>query len=161
MVGSASHCFSKENEMIDKRFIGYQLPSVQWPVEAGRVRAFARAIGDTRAECTDPAAARDLGYPGLLAPPTLAFGAIMDAGVITDLLAEMNVPIARILHGEQQFDFAKPIFAGDVLTLETRVSDIIDKKNGAMEFVTQLTTLTNQNGERVGAMRSVLVVRNV
>ncbi|MNR03939.1 hypothetical protein D3C85_1198610 [compost metagenome] len=146
--------------MIDKSFIGMTLPSSQWEVEKGRVRAFARAIGDTRPECHDEAAAQALGYPSLLAPPTLAFSAIMDARTLTDLLVRMEVPIAKILHGEQSFDYQGAIFAGDTLTLETKVSDIVDKKNGAMEFITQLTTLTNQNGELVGEMRTVLVVRN-
>ncbi|SDN79090.1 MaoC family dehydratase N-terminal domain-containing protein [Pseudomonas jinjuensis] len=146
--------------MIDKSFIGLVLPASRWEIEKGRVRAFARAIGDTRPECNDEEAAKALGYPSLLAPPTFAFSAMMDARSLTGALELMNVPIARILHGEQSFDYQGPIFAGDVLSVETRVSDIIEKKNGAMEFVTQLTTLTNQNGEQVGELRTVLVVRN-
>ncbi|CAD5109373.1 MaoC family dehydratase N-terminal domain-containing protein [Zestomonas carbonaria] len=146
--------------MIDKSFIGLTLPTSRWEVEKGRVRAFARAIGDTRPECHDEEAAKALGYQSLLAPPTFAFSAIMDSRSLTEMLSRMSVPIARILHGEQSFDYQGAIFAGDILTVETRVSDITDKKNGALEFVTQLTTLTNQNGERVGEMRTVLVVRN-
>jgi hypothetical protein len=40
------------------------------------------------------------------------------------------------------------------------VSDIYDKKGGALEFVVNDTTVTNQLGEHVAELRSVLVVRH-
>lgn len=68
--------------------------------------------------------------------------------------------IARILHGEQEFTYLKPICAGDTITLKSRVEDIYDKKNGAMEFVVQIFTATNQLGEHVADMTRTIVVRN-
>ena len=38
--------------MIDRCHLGLQLPVVHWPVEKGRLLAFARAIGETRPEYT-------------------------------------------------------------------------------------------------------------
>ena len=43
--------------MIDRSHVGLELPVVHWPVEKGRLLAFARAIGETRPEYTDEAAA--------------------------------------------------------------------------------------------------------
>ncbi len=146
--------------MIDKSFIGYVLPKAVWEVEKGRLRAFARAVGETRPEYVDEAAARAAGHPSLLAPPTIAFSADLDSGSTPRLLETLSVNIANVLHGEQSFTYHRPVHAGDVLTLEARVTDIVDKKGGAMEFVTKETTVTNQRGERVAEMRAVVVVRN-
>jgi len=76
------------------------------------------------------------------------------------MLAALDVPIERLLHGEQSFTYSTPVCAGDVLTLKAKVADIVDKKGGAMELITHRTTVTNQRGETVGEMSSVLVVRN-
>lgn len=146
--------------MIDKKHIGMQLSTVVWPVERGRLLAFANAIGETRPEYIDEAAARAAGHRGLLAPPTFWFGAGFDAGTLMQMLAALEVPIERILHGEQSFTYGVPVCAGDVLTLTSKVADIVEKKGGKMELITQLTTVANQRGEAVGAMSSVLVVRN-
>lgn len=146
--------------MIDKKYIGMELPTVVWPVERGRLLAFANAIGETRPEYTNEAAARDAGYRALLAPPTFWFAAAFDAGTITGMLAEMGVPIERILHGEQSFTYGAPVCAGDVLTLKAKVADIVEKKGGKMELITQRCTVTNQLSEMVGEISAILVVRN-
>lgn len=146
--------------MIDRKHIGLELPTVEWPVEKGRLLAFARAIGETRPECVDEAAAHEAGHPSLLAPPTFWFGAELDAGGVTTMFEILEVPIARVLHGEQSFTYHAPVYVGDVLTVKSRVADVVEKKGGKMEFVTKQTSVTNQRGERVGEMRSVIVVRN-
>jgi acyl dehydratase len=146
--------------MIDRSHVGLQLPVVHWPVEKGRLLAFARAIGETRPEYTDEAAAIAAGHPSLLAPPTLYFGAELDAGTIQALMDTLGVPIDRVLHGEQGFTYERPVHAGDVLTLRSSIADISEKKGGRMEFVTKVTKVTNQRGEAVGEMRSVIVVMN-
>jgi acyl dehydratase len=146
--------------LIDKSFIGHVLPAVQWDVEKGRLRAFARAVGETRPEYIDEGAARAAGYPSLMAPLTMLFSAELDHGSTQALLHTLGVDIAKILHGEQSFTYHGPVFAGDVLRIEARVTDITDKKSGALEFITKESKATNQRGERVGEMRSVIVVRN-
>lgn len=146
--------------MIDSRFIGYTQPVTFWEVEKGRLRAFARATGETRPEYLDVAAARDAGHASLPAPPTFVFGADLDTGSTQALLATLGVDIANVLHGEQSFSYLGPIHAGDLLRLESRVTDIVAKKGGAMEFITKVTTVTNQRDQRVLEMRSVIVVRH-
>jgi acyl dehydratase len=141
--------------MIDPKWRGYRFPKTTCEVEKGRVRAFARAIGDTRPECHDEAAARAAGYASLLAPPTFPFTLNPDqAGT----LATLGVGFDRLLHGEQSFTYDRPIVAGDVLTLELQVADIAVKKNGAMELLTLDTTFANERNERVASMRQVCVI---
>ena len=49
---------------------------------------------------------------------------------------------------------------GDTLRLESKVSDIYDKKGGALEFVVKDTRVTNQLGEHVADLHAVIVVRH-
>lgn len=146
--------------MIDKKWIGHELPASVLPVERTRLQFFAKATGETRPVYTEVSAARDAGYPDLPAPPTFLFSAELDSGALDALLEALQVPIAKILHGEQGFTYHKPVCAGDTITVRSRIDDIYDKKNGALEFVVKSSRATNEAGELVAEMRSVIVVRN-
>jgi len=146
--------------MIDKKWIGYELPASELPLERSRLRFFAKAIGETDPVYTDEAAARDAGYADLPAPPTFLFAAELDSGANDRMLADLSIPLAKLLHGEQGFTYHRPACAGDTVTVRSRIDDIYDKKNGALEFVVKTSRATNQRGELVAEMRTVLVCRN-
>ncbi len=146
--------------MIDKKWIGHRFPSVQWEVEKGRLRFFAKAMGETRPEYIDEAAAKAAGYPSLLAPPTIFFSGPLDNGSIEGMLDLMSININNILHGEQGYTYHAPVFAGDVLTFDEQVTDIVSKKGGALELVTREARVTNQRGELVAVARNVVAVIN-
>ena len=63
------------------------------------------------------------------------------------MVAEMGIPLAKLLHGEQGFTYHRPACAGDTITVRSRVSEIFDKKGGALEFVVTLSQAHNQRGE--------------
>jgi acyl dehydratase len=146
--------------MIDKKYIGAALPKSVLEIEKGRLRFFAKAIGETDPIYTDEAAAKAAGYPSLPAPPTFIFAAELDADTLMPALQGMGVNLQRVLHGEQQFTYRAPVCAGDTITVESTVTDIYDKKNGALEFLVKESAVTNQDGTHVADMRSVIVVRN-
>ncbi|MFV3126882.1 MaoC family dehydratase N-terminal domain-containing protein [Niveispirillum sp. KHB5.9] len=146
--------------MIEKSWIGRELTPSVLEIERGRLRSFARAIGETDPVYHDVSAARAAGYADLPVPPTFLFAADLDSGALDAMLADMGIPIARILHGEQGFTHHRPACAGDVLTVTSHIADIYDKKNGALEFVEKRSAARNQHGELVAEMRTVIVVRN-
>ncbi|MES2264639.1 MAG: MaoC family dehydratase N-terminal domain-containing protein [Pseudomonadota bacterium] len=146
--------------MIDKKHIGMVLPAFQVTAEAGQLRLFAKAIGETNPVYTSEAAARDAGHPGLPLPPTFLFSLefMIPSNAWRD---ELGIVTARILHGEESFTYHRMAYAGDTLRFEVRIADIYDKKGGALEFVVRETRVSNQRGEHVADLRSVLVQRNV
>ncbi len=146
--------------MIDKKHIGYAPPPILWDVEKGRIAFFAKVIGLTDPVHTDEAAAKAAGYRGIVAPPTFIFGAPGDSGETMKLIETLNIDLGKVLHGEQRFDYHAPVCAGDTLRFESKVSDIYDKKGGALEFVVNDTKVTNQLGEHVADLHSVIVVRH-
>jgi acyl dehydratase len=146
--------------MIDKKWIGHQLPPSELLIERGRLQFFARSIGETDPIYTDLAAARAAGYPDLPAPPTFVFAAELESGAVTSLLETLELPIQKILHGEQGFTYLKPVCAGERVTVRSKIADIYDKKGGALEFVLKSSEVRNSSGELVAELRSLLVCRN-
>jgi len=146
--------------MIDRKHIGYAPPPVDWEVEKGRIAFFVKVIGLTDPIHTDEAAARAAGYRGIVAPPTFIFAALGDSGETMKLIKTLEIDLGKVLHGEQRFDYHAPVCASDTLRFQSEVSDIYDKKAGALEFVVNDTRVTNQLGEHVADLHSVLVVRH-
>ena len=145
--------------MIDKKHIGRQLPAFLVTAEAGQLRFFAKATGETNPVYFDEQAARDAGYPNLPLPPTFLFS--LEFQIPSNAWRdELGIVTARILHGEESFRYHRMAYAGDTLRFDVRIADIYDKKGGALEFVVRETRVTNQHGEHVADLRSVLVQRN-
>ncbi|RCX11728.1 MaoC family dehydratase N-terminal domain-containing protein [Extensimonas vulgaris] len=146
--------------MIDKKFIGYTQPPTLWDVEKGRIAFFAKVIGAKDPIYTDVEAARAAGYRNVVAPPTFIFGAEGDSGAMMQLIETLNIDLGKVLHGEQRFDYYAPVCAGDTLRFESKITDIYEKKGGALEFIAKDTRVTNQLGEHVADLHSVIVVRH-
>ena len=145
--------------MIDRSYIGHALPAFTVSLEAGRLRFFAKATGNTDPVYVDEAAARDAGHPGLPVPPTFFFCLEMDAPDPAALRTLLGIDYRRVLHGEQQFRYHAMAHAGDTLRFEPRIADIYDKKGGALEFVVRETRVTNQGGDLVAELNCVTVVK--
>lgn len=146
--------------MIDKRFIGHVMPTFSAVVEAGRLRFFAKATGQTDPLYSDEAAARAAGHPGLPVPPTFLFCLEMESPDPAAIRNLLGMDYRSLLHGEQGFVYHAMAYAGDTLTFEQRIEDIYDKKGGALEFVVRKTRVTNQHQQLVAGLRCVTVIRN-
>ncbi|MGE8064192.1 MaoC family dehydratase N-terminal domain-containing protein [Pseudomonas sp. NPDC089569] len=145
--------------MIDKKHIGKQLEPFQVTAEAGQLRFFAKAIGETNPIYFNEAAARDAGHPGLPLAPTMLFSLAFE-NPSQAWRDELGIISSRILHGEESFKYHCMAYAGDTLHFDVRIADIYDKKGGALEFVVRETRVTNQRNEHVADLRTVLVQRN-
>jgi len=145
--------------MLDDTLIGHTFPPHSADVEAGRLRLFAKATGETRPEYCDEAAARAAGHPSLPAPPTYAACLYLDVPDPFAWYRDLGIDIARVLHGAQSFRYFAPIHAGDRLTFASRIGNIFRKNNGALTFIIRDTGVINQGGLRVAEIRSTIVVR--
>ena len=76
------------------------------------------------------------------------------------VLKLLELDLGRVLHGTQEFDYFGQIYAGDRITQQSKIVDIYDKKGGALEFVVQESTYTNQHSELVGKAQQTLIYRN-
>jgi hypothetical protein len=95
----------------------------EFSVEAGKLREFARAVHD------------DL--TGHMAPPT--FPVYVTAAYVERLVVDiLNLDRRRTVHGEQEYEYLRPVHAGDRLRCRARVvEDYVKegKRGGRMRFV--------------------------
>jgi acyl dehydratase len=146
--------------MIDKSHIGLVSEPHSVDVEKGRLKFFAKSIGETNPIYFDEAAARATGYRSIPAPPTFLFSMDFEQENPFAVLEALEVQLGKVLHAKQSFDYFTSVCAGDTVTIQSKVTDIYDKKGGALEFVAQEFTVTNQDNTIVAKMQRTIVVRN-
>ena len=145
--------------MIDHKHIGWVLPAHRETVESGRLRLFAKAIGELDPIYLDEDAAQAAGHPALPAPPTFVFCLEMDRRPHC-WAEELGVDPARVLHSEQSFTYHAMIYAGNVLDFTSQIADIYQSGDGSLEFIVWVTSVVNQNHQLVAELRSVFLARN-
>jgi acyl dehydratase len=130
-------------------------------VERGKIKEFARAIGDLSPFYLDDEVGRASPWGDVIAPPTFAITFKDEKADTASLLKDLGTDISRILHGEQEFEHFKPIRPGDTLLCRGRISDIYEKsgKSGPMAFVVRETTITDSDNDVVAKVRGITVVR--
>jgi acyl dehydratase len=126
-------------------------------VDRDRVTRFAEAIGDDDPRSLDPEAARAEGFPEQVAPPTFptVLGILASAQVVVD--PELGVDYSRVVHGEQEFEWRRPIVVGDALRATPRIADIYIR--GPNEFLVIEAEVRDADGEVVCVARSTLLSR--
>ena len=130
-------------------------------VERGKIKEFARAIGDLSPFYLDDEVGRASPWGDIIAPPTFAITFKDEKADTASLLKDLGTDISRILHGEQEFEHYKPIRPGDTLLCRGRISDVYEKsgKSGPMAFVVRETTITDSDNDVVAKVRGITVVR--
>jgi acyl dehydratase len=144
---------------LNREFIGREYPtSDTYEVSRELIRRFAEAIGDSNPAYTDVAAAKALGHPDVVAPPTflttLQFRFALEGPVVDP---DLGLNYALVVHGEQRFVHHRPVYAGDVLSATSSVTDIRDA--GTNELMTTRISVTDAAGQPVADMYSTLVSR--
>ncbi|MEV6691701.1 MaoC family dehydratase N-terminal domain-containing protein [Micromonospora sp. NPDC051196] len=143
---------------LDHSFVGKTYPPTA-PYQVGRekIREFARAIGATDSVHHDPEAARALGHPDVVAPPTFPIVLTMAANqqMIED--PDLGIDYTRVLHGDQRFAYTRPVVAGDELVCVNAIEEITSR--GGHVFVTSRTEVHTTAGEPVVTAWMKLVVR--
>ena len=125
---------------------------VEWHIERGKIWEFARAcLNNSPAYFSEDAV-----IPPTF-PRTLAFWAPPGGG---ERRGRGGMDMRRVLHGEQEFEYVRPVRAGDVLTSTSEVKDTYEKegkRGGTMQFVITETTFKDQQGEVVAYTRTTAI----
>jgi len=139
--------------------VGKHYPPQVYEVGREKIREFADAVGDDNPAYHDVDAARSLGHPDLVAPPT--FAVVVTRGpqisVIDD--PELGLDFSRVVHGDQKFHFDRPIVAGDVLTTTSVVNSA--RTVAGNDILTIRSDVTDPAGAPVVSVYATLVARAV
>ena len=123
------------------------------PIERGKVREFALAVGEDNPIFFDVDAARAHGLPDIVAPPTFTVTQIWQVSrEQREQQLGANLDYERVLHGEQEFEYQRLPFAGEILRGTMRISKDFTKqgkRGGEMRFVTYESRFVDVQGEEV------------
>ena len=146
---------------INRGVLGKEFPPYAVTVERGKVKEFARAIGDLNAFYLDDRVGAASEWGHVIAPPTFATTFRDESADTNALLRELGTDISRVLHGEQEFEIHRQLQPGQTYLCRAKVVDIYEKsgKSGPMAFVVRETAITDRDNELVATMRAVTVVR--
>lgn len=129
-------------------------------VEAGKVEEFARAIRDDNPAHRDEAAAADQGFDSVPAPLTFTrtayFPRYRPEDIDENLGFDLGLRSEYLVHGEQEYEFERPVEVGDVLTGTTTLTDVYQRegrRGGTMTFAIYETEFRDQDGELVCTTR--------
>jgi acyl dehydratase len=143
--------------MLDRSLIGRESEPVVHEVEKNAIRRFAEALGDPSPISVDEAAARAAGHPSLVAPPTFAVALASNERFRHSL----DLGTRNILHGEQSFEYARPIVAGDRITVRSKVADVQERAgaSGPMDVIVVEDEGRDDKDELVFRTRAMLILR--
>jgi acyl dehydratase len=145
---------------INKGVIGKESPPFVLTVERGKIKDFARAIGDDNPLYLDDRVGQASEWGDIIAPPTF-MTTFRDGADSAAFLRELGTDISRVLHGEQEFELSRPIRPGETFLCRSRVVDVYEKtgRSGPMAFVVRETSVTDNTNEIVGTIRHITVIR--
>lgn len=152
--------------MANPDFAGREYPATA-PYSVGRekLREFASAVGAAHPAHHDLVAARGLGYPDLVAPPTFAVVVAQRAEAQYVQDPDAGIDFSRVVHADEKFTHHRPIVAGDELVTMLHVDSVTERAGIAM-VTTRCEIFAAADGadgdgarEPVATVSSSLVIR--
>ncbi|WP_414935970.1 MaoC family dehydratase N-terminal domain-containing protein [Amycolatopsis sp. cmx-11-51] len=143
---------------LDQSFTGRVYPPTStYEVSREKIREFADALGDANPLYLDAEAAKAAGHPDVIAPPT--FLTIINLASINAIVTdpELGLDYSRMVHGDQRFTYARPVHAGDVLSLTTHIDNIMTRAGN--DFINLRAEISGADGGPIATTHAQLVVR--
>ncbi|ATQ29180.1 FAS1-like dehydratase domain-containing protein [Rhodococcus ruber] len=138
-----------------------EVDRVEYDVERGKIREFARATFTTDPAHTDRAAAHAAGFADV--PATLTHTVV--AGHQRDqrrFVETLGLALERVVVGSVKWTYLRPLIAGDHVVGTRRVVDDArreGKRGGSMRVVTLETEYVDADGDPVVRLEEMLIER--
>lgn len=149
------------------KFIGKGGDVKIYEVEKGAIKRFADAVGDPNPLYHDEEYATNSRYGSIIALPGF-FGWPKGDAPGAGWRAELRPALIKAgytnpspIDGGIEYEFFRPVRAGDILAASTTIKDITERegKTGKMSFTIHETTYINQNGDLVAKARGTSIQR--
>jgi acyl dehydratase len=138
-----------------QRYVGMAGPANSRVIEAGAIRRFVEALGDTNPLYMDPEYARQTRWGGVIAPPTF----------LCTIPAPLTLPdlgYGRVnLNGGSSYDWHRPVRPGDVITAQASLLEVrgVQGASGSMLMMVRAIRYTDQDGRLVAEGRGTGIRR--
>ena len=128
-------------------FLNRSYPSLEtFKVDQEKINAFSDAIGDNN----------DYVKEGF-ASPTYLISIQMGTMEVALFDPELGLDYSKVVHGEQSFEYKKPVKAGDELSFISTIEDIKSKVGN--DFITIRSDVKDAAGNDVATLKATLIAR--
>ena len=132
---------------LNQAFLNRSYPSKEtYKVTKDQIDDFAKSIGDSNFYVSD-------GF----ASPTFLISIQMGAMQVALFDPELGLDWNKVVHGEQSFEYKKPVKAGDELSFISTIEDIKTKVGN--DFITIRSDVKDSNNKDVATLRATLIAR--
>lgn len=130
----------------------------RFAVTADDIRVFAEAVDDLNPLYLDLEAARQAGYPNVIAPPTYCMHLRGNKVVPEIPLA----PGLASLYAGQEFEFHDELYADRTYTVTARLADVYEKtgRSGPLGVIVREMLVKDESGSTVMILRERQMVRS-
>ena len=138
-------------------------------IDSREAQRYAHACGDLNPIYFDEKSAQAAGYRTLTIPPLFVTHALVTPQPASTLRVDglyedstsVNLEVARMMFGGEEWDFLEPVCVGDEITGTTRLLDLDQKegKKGPFVRLVRETTFINQDEEVVARSRQIGIAR--
>jgi acyl dehydratase len=143
---------------VDPSLVGRTYPpSRTYEVGREKIREFADAIRDPSPVYRDPEAAKALGHPDVVAPPTFPIVFALEAAFAVLKDPDVGIDFSRVVHGDQTFTYSRPLRPGDRLV--TAVEIVAARVAAGNDILTVACSSSTEEGEHVVTSTMTLVGR--
>jgi acyl dehydratase len=147
---------------VDKSVLGKEYPPFVYEIEKVKIKEMAEAMEDPNPLYHDDKFASSTKYGGLIAPPTFPTCFRSPDWNMLDMLKDLKADISKLLHGEQEYEYFRPLKPGEKFTCKMKIKEIYTKegKSGPMDMVVTETDCVDEKGELAVRARALLVIRS-
>lgn len=132
---------------LNQAFLNRSYPSKEtFKVTKDQIDNFAKSIGDSNLYISE-------GF----ASPTFLISIQMGAMQVALFDPELGLDWNKVVHGEQSFEYKKPVKVGDELSFISTIEDIKTKVGN--DFITIRSDVKDSNNKDVATLRATLIAR--
>ena len=132
---------------LNQAFLNRSYPSKEtFKVTKDQIDSFAKSIGDSNSYISE-------GF----ASPTFLISIQMGAMQVALFDPELGLDWNKVVHGEQSFEYKKPVKVGDELSFISTIEDIKTKVGN--DFITIRSDVKDSNNKDVATLRATLIAR--
>lgn len=146
----------------EQHLIGIEFKPYSFEIEKGKIKELVMAIGDDNPIYTSLDAAKEAGYDGIPIPLTFLNTIDLWGGYgFEEKANNLKINLLKVLNGEQEFEYLGDIYAGDKITVTSKVVHHETKtgSSGRMDLITTENQYRNQHDKLVAISRNVLINR--
>jgi acyl dehydratase len=140
--------------LLDPSMVGHETRPETVRITSEDIRAFATAIDDSNPIFFDESVAQQAGFMHIPVLPTF-----VTRLRVSFAEAGLDPEHSQVLHAEQEYSYARPVLAGDILVGRHRVSSI--RLSGRMAIMTLEQLCDDPQGNRIVTGKAMLIVREM